>query len=83
MKRIPLGHSLSIFLALTFSVCMAWGLIAPANLHMHSAWEPLLPGFSWSWTGYLIGLAWSYAYGWYTALIFVPLYNFFHRRSAQ
>ena len=27
-----------------------------------------------------VGLAWAYAYGWYTALLFVPLYNFFNRK---
>jgi len=83
MKLVPLGNALSIFLAITFSLCMAWGLVAPSNLHMHTAWEPLLPGFSWSITGYLIGLVWVYFYGWYTAAIFTPLYNFFDRKSAK
>lgn len=58
MKIIPLGKTLSAFLFVTFSLCMGWGLIAPSDLHMHTAWEPLLPGFSFSLIGYLIGLAW-------------------------
>lgn len=83
MKFFPLGNTLSIFLAITFSLCVLWGLIGPAELHMHPAWEPLLPGFTWSVTGYLIGLAWAYSYGWYTAAVFVPLFNFFNKRSAK
>ena len=83
MKVVPIGMTLSIFLAISFSLCMVWGLIAPTSLHMHSAWEPLLPGFNWSILGYLIGLAWVVFYGWYIAVIFVPLFNFFNRRTAS
>lgn len=82
MKLVPLGKTLSVFLAITFSLCMGWGLIAPAELHMHTAWEPLLPGFSFSLNGYFIGLAWVIFYGWYTAILFAPLYNFFNRKAA-
>ena len=28
------------------------------------------------------GIAWVYAYGWYTALVFVPLYKFFNKNKA-
>jgi len=38
----------------------------------------LLPGFEWiSWKSFLLGAVESYGYGWYIALIWVPLYNFF------
>ena len=33
-------------------------------------------------TGFLIGLVESYLYGWYIALLFVPLFNFFNRNSS-
>lgn len=82
MKIKPLGHALSLFLVISLTLCILWGLIAPPNLHMHLAWEPLLPGFNWSITGYLIGLAWTYFYGWYTAIVFSLLFNVFNRRSA-
>jgi len=50
---------------------------------MHGAWEKAMPGFHWiSFPAFLIGLVWAYAYGWYTAVVFVPLYNFFNRKSA-
>lgn len=45
---------------------------------MHEAWAPLLPGFEWlTWSGFLIGLIESYLYGWYFAIVFVPLYRWF------
>lgn len=81
MKIKPLGMTLSIFLAVSLTLCMVWGLIAPQSLHMHPAWEPLLPGFNWSISGYFIGLIWTVVYGWYVAAVFVPLYNFFHKEA--
>jgi hypothetical protein len=42
----------------------------------------LLPGFVWvSWTGFVLGLIETYGYGWYAALIWVPLYNVFALRD--
>jgi hypothetical protein len=43
---------------------------------MRGAWLPLLPGVVWlSWQGFLLGLAESFVYGWYVALVFAPLFN--------
>ncbi|WP_430404287.1 DUF5676 family membrane protein [Hyphomonas sp.] len=82
MKIIPTGQALSLFLALTFIICIGWGLMTPMSMHMHEAWTPLLPGFEFlTWPGFLIGLVEAYAYGWYVALIFVPLYRFFNGRT--
>jgi hypothetical protein len=40
-----------------------------------------LPGFKLlSWPTFLLGLVESFAYGWYIALTFGPLYNFFAAR---
>ncbi|MCF6301369.1 MAG: DUF5676 family membrane protein [Proteobacteria bacterium] len=75
------GQASSLFLAITFTFCVAFGLVFP-QYAMYGIWEKLLPGFEWlSWQGFLIGLIESYAYGWYFALIWVPLYNFFGRKS--
>lgn len=63
MKIVPLGFTLSIFLAVTFTLCMIWGLLTPETLHMHTAWEGWLPGFNWSLGGYLVGLVWTVVYG--------------------
>ncbi len=81
--RIPLlatGLALGSFLAVTFSLCVAFGLLFP-ELAMYPSWAPLLPGFTWlSWRSFLLGLVESFAYGFYVALVFGPLFNFFARR---
>ena len=80
MRLIPTGHTLSLFLALMFSICIGWGLVTPVRLHMHSVWELLLPGFEFiSIPAFAVGLVEVYVYGWFAALIIVPLYNFFDR----
>jgi len=74
---IALGRSLGSFLALTFVLCVLFDLWFPA-LAMNPVWAPLLPGFIWiSWSSFLLGLVEAFGYGWYVALIFGPLYNFF------
>jgi len=75
------GHATSLFLAISFVVCVAGDLVMPAH-EMHSAWQRLLPGFVWlTWGSFLLGLVESYAYGWYFTLIWVPLYNVLSTRS--
>ncbi len=85
VSRIPivaLGMSLGSFLALTFVLCVLFDLWFPAQA-MNPVWAPLLPGFTWlTLPGFLLGLAESFAYGWYAALIIGPIYNFFAGRFA-
>jgi len=51
------------------------------QMAMYESWRRLLPGFEWiSWQSYFLGLAESYGYGWYFALIWAPLYNYFAAR---
>ena len=77
------GHATSLFLAITFALCVAFGLLFPAAA-MYPLWQKLLPGFEWgNWQSFLLGLIESYYYGWYFALVWVPLYNFFARRQSQ
>lgn len=77
-KRLSLsavGHASSIFLALSFTLCVLFDLAWP-QYAMRTAWEALLPGFVWlSFGSFLLGLVESYIYGWYFALVWVPLYN--------
>ena len=84
-SRIPviaLGMSLGLFLTLTYVICILFDLWFPA-LAMNPVWAPLLPGFTWiSWTSFFLGLVETFAYGWYVALIFAPLYNYFAKRFA-
>lgn len=71
------GHATSLFLAITFVLCVGFDVLFPAR-RMYEAWQALLPGFTWiSWSSFFLGLAESYGYGWYFTLIWVPLYNVF------
>ena len=49
--RIPtiptVGHALSVFLLLTYLICIGFGLLVPGEARMYEAWAPLLPGFEW------------------------------------
>jgi hypothetical protein len=75
------GQATSLFLVITFTLCVGFDLLFPAHA-MYRAWENLLPGFTWiSWTSFGIGLLESYGYGWFAALIWVPLYNVFAARD--
>ncbi len=81
--RIPvaaLGMSLGLFLGVTYILCVLFDLWLP-ELAMNRTWALLLPGFKWlSWPSFFLGLAETFAYGWYIALVFAPLYNFFAGR---
>ena len=79
-RMIVVGHTTRIFLAVSCTLCIGFCLLFPAY-PMHGAWAPLLPGFEWlTPLGFLYGLLWSYLWGWYIAIIWVPLHNIFNRR---
>lgn len=81
--RIPVlafGMSLGIFLAVTFAICVGFDLLFPGQA-MYETWLRLLPGFIWlTWPSFFLGLAESFSYGWYVALVFAPIFNFFAAR---
>jgi len=81
--RIPiavLGFSLGIFFLITFALCVAFDLLFP-GMAMYQSWLRLLPGFTWlTWQSFGLGLVETFLYGWYVALIFAPLFNFFAAR---
>lgn len=80
---VPIGWALSLFLALTYIVCVAFDLIFPGYA-MYETWAGLLPGFVWlTPAGFIIGLVESFLYGWYTALIFGGLFNAIAARGAK
>ena len=75
------GNATSVFLAVTFAVCVGFDLAFPSHA-MYQSWQKMLPGFEWiSGKSFAIGLMESYGYGWYVALIWVPLYNVFAARA--
>lgn len=78
--RIPVvafGASLGTFLTVTYVLCVGFDLLFPGQA-MYQTWLRLLPGFTWlTWPSFLLGFIESFAYGWYVALIFGPLFNLF------
>jgi len=77
-------YALSIFTAVTYVVCVAYGLIVPESLHMSQGLEIVLPGFRWiSWPSFALGLIESALYGVYAGLVFGSLYNSLWKRAHQ
>ncbi len=76
--------SLGIFMAITFILCILYGLIVPQRLHgMSDFLEAVLPAFRWlTLGGFLLGIVESFLYGAYIGIVFVPIYNFLSKRIA-
>ena len=73
--------SLGIFAAISFIVCVIYGLLVPGSLQMEQFLESVLPGFRWLTIGrFLLGLVESFLYGVYAGLVYVPVYNYLHRK---
>ena len=73
--------SLAIWGGISFVLCMLYGLIVPGASTIHQSLELLLPGFKWlTWSGVVIGLAWSLAYGLYAGWLFSTVYNWVNGR---
>lgn len=74
---VPLGLSLGTFFVITYVLCVLFGIFV-SDRGMHQLLAQLLPGFTWiTWPSFFIGLFWSFVYGWYVAVVFAPLFNFF------
>lgn len=79
IKIIP--WALGLWGAVSFIVCVLYGLITPQSLHMHVFLEQILPGFKWlTWWGFLLGVVESFLYGVYAGIVYVPIHNGLTRR---
>ncbi|TAM56232.1 hypothetical protein EPN52_14010 [bacterium] len=65
---------------ISYVLCILAGFVLPGiPSSAHLPWLQFFPGFVWlSWGSFFLGLAESVVYGWYTAVVFVPLWNYFH-----
>ncbi len=78
---VAFGMSLSLFFVISYVICIIGYLLFPSLPINHAVLELFLPGFQLlTWISFCVGLIESFAYGWYIALIFGPLYNFFALR---
>lgn len=78
---VSVGLSLGSFLAITYVLCVLFGLLI-SERGIHQLLAQLVPGFTWiTWPSFFLGLVWSFILGWYVAVVFVPLFNFFSART--
>jgi len=83
LRISAIGHATSLFLVVSYLLCVGWGILF-GSAQMYTVWAPLLPGFNWlSWGDFFLGLVETYGYGWYFALLWVPLYNWFNNRPGK
>lgn len=83
ISLLAVGHASSLLLVISYVLCVGFDLLFPEHA-MFETWRRLLPGFEWlTWKGFLIGLVESYGYGWYMALVWVPIYNFVAARTSK
>lgn len=74
---IPLGISMSVFLAVSYLFCILLGIFGGWDWDLHQPWLQFLPGFTWlTLPSFFLGLFESITYGWYVAMLFGGLYNF-------
>jgi hypothetical protein len=75
--------TLGLVFTQTFLVFVVYNLLNPSPVYIH--WlETVLPGFKWlSFKHLLLGIAESFIYGAYIAVVFVPIHNFFYVRHDQ
>ncbi len=77
---VPLGLTLSCFFVIAYVLCVIYGLLG-FQQGMHQLLFQIIPGFTWiTWTSFFIGLFWNFVLGWYIAVVFTPLFNFFTAR---
>lgn len=80
LSIVPLGCTLSVFFAVSFILCLLAALVLPAQ-GMQMVFEAVFPGFVWlNAASVVLGLFWTVFYGWYIAVLFVPIRNYFFRR---
>lgn len=79
---VTLGLALSSFFLVSYLICILGYLAIPGVPVEHWALGIFLPGFTLlSWRSFFLGLVESVLWGWYVALVFASLYNFFQRRA--
>ena len=76
-----IASSAALFLALSFVLCVAFGLVTPERFHMQALLEAVLPGFEWiSPAAFFLGLTKSLLWGLYLGGGFAWIHNLLSRR---
>ncbi len=70
LRFTPTALALGLFLTITFTLCVIWGLLFPHTSFQQALLGAVFPGFIWlSWTSFFVGLAESFLYGIFIAAI--------------
>ncbi len=78
----PVAWTLAVFSAVVFTLDVLAGVLFPNWWVMQNLYELLLPGYTFiSWGTYFLGLVEIFTAGWLTAVLFVPIWNFFALRE--
>ena len=78
----PMAWTLATFAVVVFTLDVLLGALLPNWWVMQKAYELLLPGFTFiSWGTFFLGLVETFIGGFLTAVLFVPIYNFFASRQ--
>jgi hypothetical protein len=78
------SKSLASFAAISYVLCIGFGLLAPTSLHAAWLLEALLPGFTWLSPGsFVLGLIETGLYGAWAGALYAALYNFFIGRERR
>jgi hypothetical protein len=84
LNKTVVAKSVGSLTAVTFVLCVAYGLVAPARFHAAWLLESFLPGFTWLTVGgFVLGLVETALYGAGLGLLYSVLYNYFARRSEE
>ena len=82
LRPLRLGLSIGTFLIIAYVACLALALVVP-DRGLHQPWLQFYPGFAWTWKGILLGLVESFAYGFFTGVVFAPIYNMFNVEGSR
>ncbi len=82
ISLLTFGAALSSFMGLSYVICVIGYLVLPDWLMIpHSSLELFLPGFKLLTFGrFVLGVIEVLIFGWYVALVFGALYNFYAAR---
>lgn len=79
---LPIAWTLAFFAVAVFALDNLAGGLFPNWWVMQTAWELLLPDFTFgTWGGFFLGLVESFVGGFLTAVLFVPIWNIFSARE--
>jgi 2TM family of unknown function (DUF5676) len=84
LNRKVVTQSLASFTAISFVLCVGFGLVAPSAFHPSWLLEAFLPGFKWLSLGsFVLGLIEASLYGAWAGVLYSTLYNYFAREGRR